>query len=198
MKNMAKTDQDRVALFKKYGYDIPKARRFIIARAGLPRKNILEVGTGRGHMAIALAGQGFRLVSIDLDKKAQAQARAGLKRLKLGGSVLLKKMNAEKLSFRDRAFDAVVSVNFIHHAKDPARCLNEMIRVAAKKIVIADLNRRGQKIMEKVHALDGHTHPPSKMSMSGVKGYLKKKGLTVTVHQDTCQTLVIAIKGERT
>ena len=33
MNNLIKQDQDRLRLFKKYGYDIPKARRFILTKA---------------------------------------------------------------------------------------------------------------------------------------------------------------------
>ena len=71
MDSVIRQDTDRLKLFKKYGYDIPKARNYIIAKAGLQKgSSILEVGTGRGHMATALARKGFKLTSIDLDKKA--------------------------------------------------------------------------------------------------------------------------------
>jgi ubiquinone/menaquinone biosynthesis C-methylase UbiE len=146
-------------------------------------------------MAIALAKNGLKVVSIDLDRKAQKIARISLKNLKLDKSVLLKIMNAERLKYKDNSFDYVVSVNFIHHARNPAKCLKEMIRVARNKLIIADLNKRGEKIMEKVHALDGHKHEVSKMSLLGVKEYLEKAGLLVKVYRDVCQTVIIAKRG---
>jgi ubiquinone/menaquinone biosynthesis C-methylase UbiE len=196
MDNFVKQDQDRLKLFKRYGYDIPRARRFILTKAKVPGGIILEVGTGRGHMAVALAKNGLKVVSIDLDRKAQDAAGLNLKSLKLDKFVSLKIMNAERLKYKDNSFDEVVSVNFIHHAKNPAKCLNEMIRVAKNKLIIADLNKRGEKVMEKVHALDGHSHAASKMSLLGVKEYLSKAGLVVKVYRDVCQTVVIAKKGE--
>ena len=146
-------------------------------------------------MAIALARRGVKLVSIDLDKKAQNIAKLSIKAMKLDKYVVLKMMNAEKLHFPDNYFDSVIAVNFIHHAVNPAKCIKEMVRVTNGILVVADINKRGQRIMEKVHALDGHIHAASKMSLSGVKEYLEKAGLLVKVYRDVCQTVIIAKKG---
>ena len=153
------------------------------------------MGTGKGHMAIALAKQGFKLTSVDLDGKAQAIAKENLKALKIDKLVTFKIMNAEKLRYVNDFFDSVISVNFMHHAKNPIKCLREMIRVARNKLIIADINKRGEQIMAKVHALDGHSHVVSKISLLGVKEYLQKKGLLVKVYRDVCQTIIIAKKG---
>jgi len=194
MDNQIKEARARLKLFKKYGYDIPKAGNFILAKAKLSKGRMLEVGTGKGHSAVVLAKKGFKFISIDLDRKAQKVAKISLKELKLDKFAVLKIMNAEKMHFPDNYFDSVISVNFIHHAKNPSKCIDEMVRVAKEKLVIADINQKGQRIMEKVHALDGHSHAPSKMSMSGVKDYLHKAGLVVKVYRDVCQTVIIAKK----
>ena len=195
MDNVIKQDRERLKLFKKYGYDISKARNFILAKARLAKGSMLEVGTGQGHMAIALAKKGFKLISIDLDRKAQDVAKIHLKMMKLGKLVNLKIMNAERLQYEDNYFDYVISVNFIHHAKNPGRCLKEMIRVAKNKLVIVDINKRGERIMEKVHRLDGHGHEISKMSLKETEVLLKNTGMKVRVYRDTCQTVLIAKKG---
>ena len=182
-------------LFKKYGYDIPKARNFILAKAKLSKGLMLEVGTGKGHLAIVLAKKGFKFTSIDLDRKGQKVAKSILKELKLDKLAILKIMDAEKLQFPDSKFDSVISVNFIHHAKNPAKCIKEMVRVTKGKLVIADLNKRGERIMEEVHGLDGHRHHASKMSLSSVKTLLEKLGLSVKTYYDSCQTILVAKKG---
>ena len=194
MDDLIKQDQGRLKLFKGYGYDIPRARKFILTKAKITKGRILEVGTGRGHMAVALVKNGLRVVSIDLDRKAQKIAKLKLKSLKLDKSVSLNSMNAERLKYKNNSFDYVISVNFIHHAKNPVKCLKEMARVAKNKLVIADLNKKGEKIMERMHALDGHRHAASKMSMLGVKEYLEKQGLFVKVYRDVCQNVIIANK----
>jgi ubiquinone/menaquinone biosynthesis C-methylase UbiE len=194
--NLIRQDNDRLKLFKKYGYDIPRARKFILVKAKIPGGRVLEVGTGKGHMAVALAKYGLKVVSIDLDRKAQNVAKLKLKRLKLDKSVAFRHMNAEKLRYQDNSFDHVISVNFIHHARNPAKCLREMARVTRDKLIIADLNKRGEKIMAQVQALDGHSHVLSKMALRGVKEYLRKRGLLVKVYRDICQTVIIAGKEQ--
>jgi len=195
MYNLVKQDQDRLKLFKKYGYDMLKARNLILTKAKLTKGKILEVGTGKGHMAIVLAKKGFKLTSIDLDRKAQHIAKISLKAMKLDKLVTLKIMNAERLQYKDNAFDSVISVNFIHHAKNPNKCLKEMIRVIKNKLIIADINKRGERIMEKVHRLDGHSHAASKISLKGIEVFLKRSGMKVKVYRDTCQTIFTAKKG---
>ena len=195
MKSSVKDAQERLKLFKKYGYDIPRARKFILAKAGISKGDILEVGTGRGHMTAVLANKGFKLISIDLDRKAQKFTKTDLMTRELDKLVTLKIMNAERLRYKNNSFDYVISVNFIHHAKNPVRCLKEMIRVAKNKLIIADINRRGERIMEKVHRLDGHSHETSKMSLIETEGLLMKEGMKVKVYRDTCQTVLIATKG---
>lgn len=196
MNNVIKKDMERLKLFKKYGYDIPKARNFILSKAKLAKgSSMLEIGTGKGHMTVVLAKKGFKLISIDLDRKAQNIARMHLKSIKRSSSVILKIMDAEQLRYKDNSFDYVISVNFIHHAKNPGRCLKEMIRVAKSKLIIADINKRGECIMEKVHRLDGHSHEISKMSLKEIEILLKKTGMKVRVYRDICQTVLIARKG---
>ena len=172
MDDVIRRDKKRLSLFKKYGYDIPKARRFIISKAGLVKGgSMLEIGTGRGHMATLLAKNGFKFVSIDLDRKAQYAAKLHLKVMRHDKLVTLKIMDAEKLRYKNGAFDNVISVNFIHHAKNPVRCLKEMVRVAKNKLIIADINKRGERIMEKVHGLDNHSHEVSKCRYKKRRGY---------------------------
>jgi ubiquinone/menaquinone biosynthesis C-methylase UbiE len=196
MDDLIRQDKERVKLFKKYGYDIPKARKFIISKAKLVKgSSMLEIGTGRGHMATLLAKHGFKFVSIDLDRKAQRAARIHLKAINYDKAVTLKIMDAERLRYKDDSFDNVISVNFIHHAKNPIRCLKEMIRVTKNKLVMADINRRGERIMKKVHGLDGHSHEASKMSLKEMEKFLKKAGMEAKVYKDTCQTVLVVTKG---
>lgn len=188
----------RIKLFRRFGYDIPKARDYIVRKAGLTKGNILEIATGSGHMAIALAKRGIRCVSIDADKEALKKAYANLKALSLSRLVKLRHMDAGKLHFKDAAFDKIVSVNFIHHSKDPRKYIKEMVRIARQNIVIADFNRRGFSIADKVHRSEGNRHEESAVSLRDIKGFLDRLGLEVKVHRDRCQTVLVATKRRKT
>ena len=97
--------------------------------------------------------------------------------------------------FKKCGYDIPKARNFIHYADHPGKCIRQMVRVTKEKMVIVDINQKGQRIMEKVHALDVHSHALSKMSVLGVKDYLHKAGLVVKVYRDVCQTVIIAKKG---
>jgi ubiquinone/menaquinone biosynthesis C-methylase UbiE len=184
----------RMRLFKQYGYDMMKARSFLLNKSGIKNSSVLEVGTGRGHLAVGLAKKGIRFVTIDLDRKVLFLARRNLKGHGVLKFACIKLMDARKLNFRDEEFDHVISSNFIHHAKYPEQCIKEMIRVARRSITIADLNKRGEAIMSKVHQLDGRKHARSLLSLKGIKEQLDRSGLDVKVHRDTCQTVLVAKK----
>jgi len=195
MDSAIKQDQNKLRLFKKLGYDIPQARRFVFAKAGLKPGRILEVGTGRGHMAAALARKGLRLISIDLDKKQQRAAQANLRACGCSGSVRMKLMDAEKLRFKDNFFDTVISVNFLHHARDPLRCVQEMARVTKDKLVISDLNKKGERIMARVHALEGNTHPQGGISIAKLRAFLIKRGFRVAWYRNSCENILVCTKN---
>jgi ubiquinone/menaquinone biosynthesis C-methylase UbiE len=192
---LLKKDRQKIALFKRYGYDIAKARDLIIGKAGLPQGRILEVGTGKGHLAVALAKKGYRLTSIDLDPGPQKTAKAYIRKNRLGKLIRLKVMDAERLEFPSRSFESVISANFMHHAKKPMKCLGEMVRVAKDKIVISDVNKKGEAILERVHRLEGQGHPRSLITFSTIKEFLKKNGFVVKTDHGHCQVVIIAKKG---
>lgn len=200
MKFVKKVDEiekyyDRLILFKRYGYDLIHSRKFTLSKFGI-NQNVLEIGTGKGHTTIGLVKKRMRVTTVDIDKKSLGIAQKHLKALKLNSSVSFKVMNAECLRFPNNAFDGVISVNFVHHAKHPRKCIREMVRVARKTVVISDLNKRGGDIMDRIHALDGLKHEKSRMSLKEIEEYLKKLCLKVKVYRDKCQTVFVAKKGK--
>lgn len=191
MNSVVKQGQNKIELFKKLGYDIPQARAFVLAKADMRSGTVLEIGTGRGHMAAALAQKGFRLTSIDLDRKQQRAARVYLRSCGCSLAVKMKVMDAEKVRFRDRSFDTVISANFLHHARDPLRCVREMARVTRNKLVISDLNKKGERIMARVHAMEGEVHPRGRVSFAALRVFLSRSGFCVTFYRKGCENILV-------
>lgn len=52
--------------------------------------------------------------------------------------------SGDVLPFANNSFDAVCEFGILHHVPDPARVVQEMLRVARNVIVISDANRFGQ------------------------------------------------------
>jgi ubiquinone/menaquinone biosynthesis C-methylase UbiE len=100
-----------------------------IDRVAGPGSVVADIGAGAGHLAVALATQGFEVVAVDnsdamLRETAQNGATAGVNdRLKCVLS------DAEDLQLPDSSFDIVVAVGLIPWVDRPARAIAEMSRV---------------------------------------------------------------------
>jgi phosphatidylethanolamine/phosphatidyl-N-methylethanolamine N-methyltransferase len=168
----------RVSVYKEFGYDIEKERRYFFDKIKPLKGNILEVGTGKGHLTLELAKQGYRFATVDINKDAQAQAKRYLEYFNLEDKVNFYLENAESLSFPDNSFDAVISLNTVHHLVNPFRVMDEIMRVlkGAGKIFLSEFSEKGLEIIEKVHQREGGSHHLHRAGLEGVHGYLAKKG----------------------
>ena len=104
-------------------------------------------------------------------------------------------MNAEHLSYANGRFNYVISVNFIHHAKRPFLCIKEMLRVAQKGVEIADFNKQGERLMDRIHKEEGRTHKRSVIALAKIKTILQKNGIKVKTYRDKYLTVFVAKKG---
>ena len=186
----------RLKVFKQHGLDLVKTRYFILEKSGIGKSDsVLEVGTGKGHAAISMARKKVNVTTIDIDKESLRIARNNLKAFGLLRYVTIKRMNAERLNYANGCFDYVISVNFIHHAKRPYLCIKEMLRVAGKGVVIADFNKQGEKLMDRIHKEEGHIHKRSSITLAKIKTIFQKNGLKVKTYRDKYLTLFVAKKG---
>lgn len=100
-----------------------------VALLRLPPGSIaLDVGTGAGHTAHALARRGAYVVASDITPEMLAQVRrlaAGLGLANVQGAFAL----AEQLPFRDCSFDAVSCRLAAHHFRDVAGFCAQVARV---------------------------------------------------------------------
>jgi len=177
---------------KQYGYDLAASREFIWKVSGIRHGQVLEIGTGKGHLTALLSQKGLQVISVDLDGEVLKTAKAHLSALKLSRHASLRKMNAEKLLFKSENFDNVISVDFFHHAKNPLRCLREMMRVARKTLTIADLNQHGMQIMDLVHKSEGKKHETSKISFRDLKKQLLAHHFNVKSYRHPCHQIFVA------
>jgi len=93
-----------------------------------PAHRVLDVATGGGHTAVALAGRCGRVVASDLTPSMLLEARV-LAAEHLAGTVLFTAADAEALPFRDAAFDRVTCRIAPHHFPDVRTALAEVARV---------------------------------------------------------------------
>lgn len=94
-----------------------------------PGKKILDVGTGTGVLVHALARivqPNGQVLGIDL---SQTMIDEASKRASEMAGLSFEKMDAMAMNFEDGQFDGAMSSIVFQHLPDPARALDEMIRV---------------------------------------------------------------------
>ena len=101
--------------------------------APLEGRRILDVGTGTGRAAIALAKRGAIVTGVDAS--AEMLEVAARRAEEAGATVTFSRGDAHRLDFPDRAFDAVVCLRVLMHTPDWRASLGELCRVASQRVV---------------------------------------------------------------
>jgi SAM-dependent methyltransferase len=96
-------------------------------------RRILDMATGTGRAALALANRGAIVTGVDASCEMLSVART--RAADAGLSIEFAEGDAHALTFPDRAFDAVVCLRMLMHVPDWRKALSELCRVAAHRLV---------------------------------------------------------------
>lgn len=184
--------EERFKLYKSFGYDYDLSRGFIAEKMLPISGKVLEVGTGKGYSTVVLAKNAEFVISVDVSEKERKIAQLNAAQEGLLHKVHFLSCDGEKLFYKDKSFDVVVSINSFHHFEKPFEVLSEMIRVCKTKLVVADFNKKGFEIIRKIHASEGHHHEEESGNFSIVGQYLKEHGFRVEKYDDCCQVVYVA------
>ena len=187
---------ERASLYRKRGLDFAKNREFILKKSSPLKGNILEIGTGRGHMTLFLARAGYKFISIDIDKESLKIAALNLAYEKLLSSVRFYVMDGKSLTFKDNNFKNIIAVNLFHHIEETDKILSEINRVlcAGGKAVLADFNKKGMDIVGAFHKEEGKTHEDCGARRDYVYSYFHNLGYNIRNHDDTHHWVLIVEK----
>jgi demethylmenaquinone methyltransferase / 2-methoxy-6-polyprenyl-1,4-benzoquinol methylase len=121
---------DRMGAVLSFGQD-PRWRATLVdAINPLPGQRVLDVATGTGLVAFALARRGCEVVGLDQSEDMLAVARAHLEqRSTLQRRVTLVRGEAEHLPFDDGEFDALTFTYLLRYVDDRAATMRELARV---------------------------------------------------------------------
>jgi demethylmenaquinone methyltransferase/2-methoxy-6-polyprenyl-1,4-benzoquinol methylase len=117
---------DRTGAVMSFGQD-PRWRAAMVAAVRpQPGQRILDVATGTGMVARALARAGAQVTALD-----QSEAMLEVARAHNPPGVTFVHGEAERLPFGDATFDALTFTYLLRYVDDPAATLRELARVVA-------------------------------------------------------------------
>ncbi len=128
-----------------FGAVFDRGRQASIAAAERIGGHILEVGVGTG-LSLPDYSRGNRLTGIDLSAPMLQKAKVRAAQHRLGNVDGLAVMDAQKLGFRDGAFDVVVAQYVITAVPNPEATLDEFVRVLKPGGEIVLVNHLGAEL----------------------------------------------------
>jgi len=109
--------------YSAYSTDHGKVVTDILKGFISPRKQILDIGCGAGHLSDFLYKNGMTVISIDFSQHMIISTKNNYSHL---NPII---MSAEKLGFKDKSFDVVISYDLIEHLYDVKSHLKEVRRI---------------------------------------------------------------------
>ncbi len=188
---------DRLALHKDFGIDQEDLRYRLVRLLDRGNRTILEIGTGYGYLTTMLARDFGRVVSIDTDEAGQRIAKLNAAYYGTLDKVEFVTGDAGSMSFPDSYFDAVVSAFTFHHLVYPFKVIREMIRIAARQIIISDFTALGFDLIARAHASEGRHHDGGTGDFDIVGVFLREHGFEVSMIEDSLQLLYVARRVDK-
>lgn len=110
-----------------------------------PNQKILDIGTGRGFMAIHLALKGVHVETGEPANDNWADWGSNAKLVKVHDKIHFQPFTATSIPFDKDSFDYVFLYNSFHHIEEKRDALHEIKRVLKNsgKIVILEFNQKG-------------------------------------------------------
>jgi len=109
-------------------------------------KLILDCGCGTGKATFLSVRKGLKIISLDISLEMVKRVREKQRLLGLRAEkIFLVVADAEKLPFKTRVFDGIISIDIFHHLPSINKALEEQIYALNKEgsLLIGDLNNAG-------------------------------------------------------
>lgn len=172
----------RTEHYLSLGYDRFAATDFVVKTGGQLTGPALDIGTGKGLMAMAMARRGLEVVSVDPDADEQALAFLLAAEAGLADRIRFVQGNASVLPYSEDHFGCAALVDVLHHLKDPVPVLEETARVLKPSgiLILADFSPEGFELVARVHREERWKHPVSGVTLESAEAFLSRRGFELT------------------
>jgi len=132
-------------LDEEFSYNADFISRIIESLNMDKNAKVLDIGTGRGVMAINLALHGYYVITGEPEEDKWADWRTEAKKVHVENLIEFTPLRAENLPFEDSIFDYIFLYVSFHHISDKYRTLKECVQVIKKQglIIIIELTPKG-------------------------------------------------------
>jgi len=138
-------ESKQIGWLTRYDRYIFSLEREDVVKILQPRgKHILEVGVGKGRIAIELARCGAKVKAIDISREMLKIASQRAKEKGVLEKIVFEEGDAERLKYSSDFFDAVVCIQTLMHVPNQQKCLNELARVVKSNgiVVVDHINKK--------------------------------------------------------
>ena len=162
-----------------------RAEMRLVERAfsNIPKRHrVLDLPCGGGRVSVHLGQKGYTMTCGDLSEAMLKIARENV--AEHGFDFPVERQDIEKLTFKDRSFDTVISFRLFHHFPDAAirqRAVTELCRVARQYVALsyfspASVTSVKRQIRAAIGGRRSDKHPTP---LSEVQGYFAKAGFAL-------------------
>jgi len=185
--------EDREAHLRRFGCDVKAGVAFVLAQALPLSGSVLEIGTGKGRFLVELARHAESVTTVDISAEEQQCARLNARCHKVENKIQFVLQDAARLPWPDHTFDAVVTMNAMHHIAHFTQVLEEMLRVLKPggKLLLSDFTPRGFQLIERAHRAEGGTHPRALHQFADLKRILRGRGLKARLTKGCLQEVLV-------
>src|SRR5678815_1392658 len=165
---------------RKEGKNRAEMRLVDRAFAMIPKTaTVLDAPCGGGRVTIHLSKRGYKVSAGDLSDSMLAIARENVAHA--GFSCEVERQDIEKLTFADRAFDAVICFRLFHHFPAPdirQRVVAELCRVAGKWVALSYFSPASVTSLKRKWraAMGGRKSEHYPTTLAEVTGYFERSG----------------------
>jgi 2-polyprenyl-3-methyl-5-hydroxy-6-metoxy-1,4-benzoquinol methylase len=184
--------------YLRLGHDRLAAARFVVDAAGELRGPALDVGTGKGLLAIELARRGLEVVSIDVDDQERELARLLAGAAGMTSRIRFDRGDGARLPYAEGQFGCVAMMDVLHHLVEPSPVLREMARVVevGGMIVMADFDEQGFELVSRIHRAEGGEHPRTAATVSLATDELVTAGFRCAARTNGHQHDVVVLRKQ--
>lgn len=168
----------RTERYRSLGWDRFAAADLVAGWLDSSSRRVLDVGTGQGLLAAALARRGSGVLSVDVSLDTHSVAAGLVRASGVADRVRYLLCDGSSLPFPDASFDRVAMMNVLHHLEHTRPVLTELTRVAMPgcQLVLSDFSEAGFELVSRVHREGGGEHPRTGVTLDAAAAALTAAG----------------------